>query len=424
MKKLLTLLLAVLMALSFVGCSKQNNNNAAPAHKGDCDANGDYHIAVALPFTGSNQSYADYIWMGLQVALKHLEEDGWLDGKGNGKIILDKMDDKNDPVEGKNLAEQIVASKDPYYLLEIGSFASGVSYPCASVYRDAEIVQYALTCSKSDYLATSGDWGFSLSMTQDVAAARVAAYDIKHLGKTKIALIHSNDSWGMETEKFYTQTAKKLGVELLTSEEYADGQQDFKTMLTKIKGLNPELVMCFCAENDIVLIRKQAEEVGLNCDWQVSSKSRTSNVLKNLGDLGEGLYGIYAQSKDMSNPVYKRYYDTYKQMYAETFAKDKETTQKYADQGYNCLATVIWAIKETMNTESGCTRKTFRDKLATLNGFIGVQGELTFAPGRKILQTQYLSQIVRNKDTGELEWINYEDLLKTFNVDKEAGIID
>lgn len=417
MKKLLSILLAVLMIFTMVGCGAKETE---PKVESAADENGDFHIAASLPFTGTNASYAEYIQMGIEVGLKHLEEDGYLNGDGTGKIIIDYFDDKNDATEGATIAEKVVASTQPYYLLEIGSFASGVSYPCASIYRDAEIVQYALTCSKSDYLATSGDWGFSLSMTQDTAAARVAAYDIKHLGFSKIALIHSNDSWGLETEKFYTETAKMLGVELLTSEEYGDGQQDFTSILTKIKGLNPELVMCFCAENDIVLIRQQAETVGLDCEWQVSSKSRTSNVLQNLGELGEGLYGIYAKSKDMNDPLYIRYENTYKEMYPEKFAADNNTTQKYADQGYNCIMTTIWAIKETL--KEGCTRQTFRDKLATLNGFLGVQGELTFAPGRKILQVQYLSQIVRNETTGELEWVNYEDLLKTFDVDAVAGL--
>ena len=415
MKKLLSLLLVLLMVLTVAGCSKSEGGNGEEAAETAADANGDYHIAVSLPFTGTNASYAEYIQMGLEVGLKKLENEGWLNGDGTGKIILDYYDDKNDATEGATIAEKVVASTDPYYLLEIGSFASGVSYPCATIYRDAEVVQYALTCSKSDFLPTSGDWGFSLSVTQDTAAARVAAYDIEYLGYKNIALIYENDSWGLETYKYYTETAEKLGVTMLTSEAYDDGQQDFTSILTKIKETNPELVMCFCAENDIVLIRQQAETVGLDCEWQVSSKSRTSNVLQNLGDLGEGLYGIYARTKDLSDPVYIEYENLYKELYAAKFAEDNNTTQKYADQGYNCFITVVWAIQN-----GGTTRQAFRDQLATLNEFPGVQGTITFGAGRRVLQTQYLSQIIR--ENGELKWVNYEDILDTFDVDAVAGL--
>ena len=417
MKKFLSLLLISMMIFMVAGCSNSGNGGGGEEKaETAADANGDYHIAVSLPFTGTNASYAEYIQMGLEVALKKLEKDGWLNGDGTGKIILDYFDDKNDATEGATIAEKIVASSDPYYLLEIGSFASGVSYPCATIYRDAEVPQYALTCSKSDFLPTSGDWGFSLSVTQDTAAARVAAYDIEYLGKKNIALIYSSDSWGLETCKYYTETAEKLGVTLLASEKYEDGQQDFTSILTKIKETNPELVMCFCAENDIVLIRQQAETVGLECDWQVSSKSRTSNVLQNLGDLGENLYGIYARTKDLKDPVYIEYEELYKELYGAKFAEDNNTTQKYADQGYNCMLTTIWAIKN-----GGTTRQAFRDQLATLKDFPGVQGPISFGPGRRVLQTQYLSQIVRN-ESGELKWVNYEDILETFDVDAVAGL--
>ena len=180
MKKLFSLLLILMMVFTIAGCSGNGGNGGGEETvETAADENGDYHIAVSLPFTGTNASYAEYIQMGLEIGLKKLENEGWINGDGTGKIILDYYDDKNDATEGATIAEKIVASTDPYYLLEIGSFASGVSYPCATIYRDAEVVQYALTCSKSDFLPTSGDWGFSLSVTQDTAAARVAAYDIE-----------------------------------------------------------------------------------------------------------------------------------------------------------------------------------------------------------------------------------------------------
>ena len=121
MKKLLIVLLACLIAFPLSACTSGGNKVESAA-----DENGDYHIAVSLPYTGTNASYAKYIEMGLKVALKNLEEDGWLNGDGTGKLILDYYDDKNDATEGATIAEKVVSSTEPYYLLEIGSFASGV----------------------------------------------------------------------------------------------------------------------------------------------------------------------------------------------------------------------------------------------------------------------------------------------------------
>ena len=88
MKKLLIVLLACLIAFPLSACTSGGNKVESAA-----DENGDYHIAVSLPYTGTNASYAKYIEMGLKVALKNLEEDGWLNGDGTGKLILDYYDD-------------------------------------------------------------------------------------------------------------------------------------------------------------------------------------------------------------------------------------------------------------------------------------------------------------------------------------------
>ncbi|NLF26954.1 MAG: ABC transporter substrate-binding protein [Clostridiales bacterium] len=384
MKKYLSLLLVVLLVATSSLCTAESGAQ-------------DFHVAVSLPFTGDNATYAEYIQRGIEIGLMHLEEDGGLYGKG-GKIIIDYFDDRNDAKEGTNIAERIVS--DDSYLLEIGSFSSSVSLPCASIYNEAEVPQYALTCSHADFLGQT-EWGFSLSMTQDVAAARVATWDVLYLKKNNIALLYSQDEWGNQCKTYYEAQVDRLDGNICSVESFEKNTTDYTAVLTKLKQLKPDLVMCFCAENDIVLIMNQAETVGLETEFQVSSKSRTSNVLSELGAKAEGLYGVYATDKDMTNPVYKRYYDTYIGLYPE-----EKSTQKYADQGYNCIMTVVWAIEN-----GGTTRESFRDVLATLNNFVGVQGPITFAAGRKVLQEQFLSVV---KDG---EWINFSTEEIGFHVD-------
>lgn len=402
MKKLLSLLLVVMMLFSLAACGKKVDSPAPSETPGEQEeAPVDYNIASSLPFTGKNATYAEYIKRGMEIALMHLKEDGGIDGKG-GMIYVDYFDDRDDPKEGTNIAEKVVSNDK--YLLEIGSFASSVSLPSARIYHEAEVPQYALTCSHADFLGQT-DWGFSLSMTQDVASVRVARWIAKYHGAKNVALIYSNDEWGNQCATYFTKEMKKLGVNIVASENYIGGStNDFTPILTKLKQLKPEVVMNFCGEDDIVLIMQQADQIGLETKFQVSSKSRTSNVIQNLGPLAEGLYGVYGTDKDPDNPVYARYYKTYMELYPE-----EKSTQKYADQGYNCMMTVIWAIEN-----GGTDRESFRDVLATLKNFMGVQGIISFAEGRKVLQEQYLS-VVENG-----EWKNID---AGFDVD-EGGFAD
>lgn len=404
-KQWLALALTGILLLGLAACGDRTAGETGkpsetPHQSQPVQTGADYYIAASLPFGGKNATYAEYIRRGMEIALMHLEEDGGLNGEG-GMLYVDWFDDRDDAKEGSNIAEMIVS--DDKYLLEVGSFASSVSLPCAQIYHEAGVPQFALTCSHSDFLGST-DWGFSLSETQNIAAARVAVWDVLYLQPKSIALIYSNDEWGNQCMTYYTAKVNELGGNLVASENYIAGStNDFTSILTKLKQLEPDVTMCFCGEDDIVLIMQQAAQLGFETTFQVSSKSRTSNVLSNLGDLAEGLYGVYGATKDMNNPVYARYYETYMELYPE---EREMGTQKYADQGYNCMLTIIWAIEN-----GGTTREAFRDQLATLKDFMGVQGTISFGEGRKVITEQYLS-IVENG-----QWRNVSEEEVGFHVD-------
>jgi ABC-type branched-subunit amino acid transport system substrate-binding protein len=114
------------MIFSLTACSNKGDGTKKDVSAPEVQ---DYNIAVCIPITGTNATYAAYIKNGLEMALANLEKRGGLNGTG-GKIILDFYDDCNDPKQGVALAERIV--EDDKYLCEIGSFASPVFASCCS----------------------------------------------------------------------------------------------------------------------------------------------------------------------------------------------------------------------------------------------------------------------------------------------------
>lgn len=101
-KRLLSLIIALVMICSLTACGNNNEKAPAPAESsaaGDNDAPKDYYVAVSLPFTGKNATYAEYIKRGIEIALMHLEEDGGINGEG-GMIYIDYYDDRDDPKRG------------------------------------------------------------------------------------------------------------------------------------------------------------------------------------------------------------------------------------------------------------------------------------------------------------------------------------
>jgi ABC-type branched-subunit amino acid transport system substrate-binding protein len=111
-------------------------------------------------------------------------------------------------------------------------------------------------------------------------------------------------------------------------------------MLTTLKTINADAVMTFCGEDDLVMMIKQADMLGIDFNWLSSKKCCSATVIDQLGELAEGLYSLNNALKSKENKVYADYYEEYIKVYPSS-----ETTQKYVDQSYNCMLTVIWAIE-------------------------------------------------------------------------------
>ena len=62
----------------------------------------------------------------------------------------------------------------------------------------------------------------------------------------------------------FDSTFTQLGGEVLTEEAYAEKETDFRTVLTNIKGHNPEVLFVPGYYEEVGLIVKQAKELGLD----------------------------------------------------------------------------------------------------------------------------------------------------------------
>ena len=65
----------------------------------------------------------------------------------------------------------------------------------------------------------------------------------KKLGFKKIAIMYSNNNDQMVGEhQFYLDACKKLGLEVVADETFADKDTDFSAQLTKIQAANPDVI--------------------------------------------------------------------------------------------------------------------------------------------------------------------------------------
>ena len=87
---------------------------------------------------------------------------------------------------------------------------------------------------------------------------------LKSLGVKKVAVIYLQDLFPRENLQFLQPELKKAGIQTVVTKDYPPGVKDLTTLLTEVKGKNPEAVIALCYPADAFLITTQAQEVGLD----------------------------------------------------------------------------------------------------------------------------------------------------------------
>lgn len=208
------------------------------------------------PLTGNYAEYGKGFQIGWEMALNEINEKGGINGK---KLELEVKDTQGDAVVSSNMATNFAEDEDVKAIL--GDFTSGACKANAEIVDRYGIVQLSPTSSAPDY-ASMNEYCFSIMGRQDGEAPYLAKYILdKYLGVKKIAVIRVDSDWGLSCYDNFLKEAEALGMEV-TVEKYATGEKDFSSLITKMKSINPEVLVVMDQGDSVAAIFNQADAAG------------------------------------------------------------------------------------------------------------------------------------------------------------------
>ena len=211
-------------------------------------------IVSSLPRTGSAKAQTDTIVNGIQIAL---DEAG---GKaGPFEVVYADWDDATASA-GQWTAEAETANarravRDPDVMVYIGTYNSGAAKMSMAILNRAELlmVSPANTGSRPDE-ARPGRSRRAGNVSPDGrnqlrpgragrrSAGPVEARWAQELGVKRVYVLDDNQVYGKGIAQFFVAACQDLGIEVLGQESIDDKAQEFKALMTTIKGLNPDLI--------------------------------------------------------------------------------------------------------------------------------------------------------------------------------------
>ena len=183
----------------------------------------------------------------------------------------------------------------------------------ASVIRNAKVVSIGpdTALEALEFQNESVDYLFSTYPPQRAEIAALEGY-AKGKGFRRVAMVWDQDSYSTMMVKLFREAAPSYGIAISDEQEMPTGNQDFRTILAKLKADRPDAVfISFLAPHVKAGFLKQAKELGLSSVILSASDIQDASVLASFGKFMDGAIYTYPKipaSKEAFSEKYRAIY--------------------------------------------------------------------------------------------------------------------
>ena len=281
-----TIVAAAVFAL--YGCGKEEPKKAeapkAPAAAEDVAV---VKIGVAGPLTGGIAHLGKDDENGAHLAIDEATDRKVKIGGKTIKFEMMSEDDQADPKMGPTIAQKFVDAKVAGV---VGHLNSGVTIPASAVYNQAGIPMISGSATNPKLTEQGFKVVFRTVGRDDQQGPAIAAYVANELHAKKVAIADDATAYGEGLANEVEKTLKAAGVQVVAREKTNDKATDFKAILTKMKGKNPDAIFYGGMDATGGPMIKQARELGIKATFAFGDGACTSEMTKLGGAAAEGMY--------------------------------------------------------------------------------------------------------------------------------------
>jgi branched-chain amino acid transport system substrate-binding protein len=375
--------LAAVLAAAVAGCSSSGTSSGAASSGA---SSGTIKIGIDLPLSGADASIGIPTQNGALLAIEQANKSGFAGGafKLEASVLDDAVQGKHDPAAGAQNVQTFIS--DPAVLAMVGPFNSNVAKSEIPLTNDAGLAQ--ISPSNTNDGLTIGDAAkklrtahpdvntyFRVCTRDSKQGSALAQIAYQRLGFKKVFVIDDNETYGKGLADVFDASFRGLGGTVLGHEHITSNQVDFKSLLTKVKSLNPDAV--FFGGNTSTgggLIRRQMGDVGMaQTPFLGGDGISDAEFEKQAGDAANGAYMTVASPDVTKIPAAKSFISAYQ-------ARFKSSVGPYSANAYTAAKIEIAAIEKALKDNGGKmpTRADVLKNIASTANFDSPIGKIGF----------------------------------------------
>lgn len=385
MKRSLVLLL-VAASLLLASCTTP----AATSQPAPTDAaaptgglSGDIPVGAVWSLTGAAAVYGPSQKNAAEMAVAEINQSGML---GDAKLVLITEDDRSTK-EGAIAAFEKLLNQDKVVAI-LGPTLSNSAKAADPMAQEKKVLVLA-TSNTAAGITEMGDFIFRDSLPESAVIPNTIEVTKDKLGYSKVAVMYGDDdAFTKSGYDVFKAALEANGVEILTTETFKKGDTDYSAQLTKIKSLNPDVIVVSALAEEAAGIMSQARQLGIPDSVRfIGGNGFNSPKLAELaGPAAEGAISGAAWFINNDSPGNQAFVQAYNTKYGTN-------PDQFAAQAYAGVYILANAIKNAGAADS----QAIRDAMAQIKDLPTVLGTYSFDEGRNPVHTPVVQMVQDGK---------------------------
>jgi branched-chain amino acid transport system substrate-binding protein len=363
---LLTLVVVVGLAL-LAACGQSEQKQAAQDAK--ATDQGPIRLGAIFSVTGPASFLGEPERNTALLLEQKINQAGGINGRKVEIVIYDDETDVNKCV----LAADKLLKKDGVVAV-FGPTTSGNTLAIVDKFEEARIP--LISCAAAEKITKPvKPWVYKTPQSDRQAVTRI----LKHAqtqGYSRLAVITVSDGFGQAGREVLKELVPAMGFTLVADEVFGAKDTDMTAQLIKIKGQNPDAVICWGTNPGPAVVAKNRVQLAITTPLYMSHGVASKKFIELAGDASEGLllpagHLAVAGQIPQDHPQ-KPVIDEYVRDYEARFNTPVSTFGGYA---YDALM----LIKQAIETGGSAEPAAIRDNLEKIQGYVGASGVFTFS---------------------------------------------
>lgn len=378
-KNLIIFISLAVLSFGLLGCPPKEGTGTTTSAAG-----GDILVGEYGSMTGPQATFGQSTHNGIMMAADEVNAAGGINGR---KIKVLSEDDQSKQEEAANAVTKLISQNN--VLAIIGEVASSASIAAAPICQSNKVPMITPS-STNDEVTKKGDYIFRICFTDSYQGEYQAVFadqwtTTSGKPKTVAMLTDVKSDYSQGLAKVFTAKFTALGGKIVGTQSYANGDSDFRSQLTTIKGTNPSLLYVPGYYTDIGQIAIQARELGITAPLLGGDGWESPKLIEIGGKALEGCFYTNHYFYADPSPVVSSFVQKYKERYGQI-------PDALAALGYDAMKT----LADSMKRASKLDGPSLRDAIGQTKGLVGVTGTINIGPERNAMGKKLVIEEIKN----------------------------